>query len=147
MSTQITEKRVRAIAKEESEKACAERMKEIEKQLSENSKTLAKIERLLLGEFGDSNEALKAKATFAYQYAKHNSDLKIVDRALPALVWFEDMNRREPGCEESKLDTLGRMISAYTSLKWILRLIGFTSILNLVLSIEPVVELIKSLFS
>ena len=149
----MTEEQVRQIAKEEGMKVFSEQIRGIESKIDvverlakQNSETLARLERLLLGEIGtEKSDTLKARATFAYEFAKHNTDLRVIERTIPALVWFEDMSRKEPGCEESKLDTLGRMISAYTSLKWILRLVGFTSIVNLLLSIRPIIELIKNL--
>ena len=149
----VTKTEVRQIAQEESKKICEESITALKEQIeclqnviNQSSKTLARLERLLLGELGvEENDTLKARTNYAYKYAKRNTDLKIVDRALPALEWFEDMNQKEHGSEESKLDSLGKIINAYTSLKWILGFLGITTVLSL-LSDLGILSWIVSLF-
>lgn len=134
MTKNITEADVRRIAKEEitvALKDITDELKIVTKSAEENKKILERLERLLLGEVGgDISDTLKAKASFAYLYAKRNTDLRIIERAEPALKWFEDMTEIEPGCKESKLDSLGRLITLYLNIKWMLAIIGFTTIIN-----------------
>ena len=134
MTKVITESDVRRIAKEEvtlALKDLSKQINKVEKVSQENREILARLERLLLGEVGtDENDTLKARANFAYQYAKMNTDAKIIQRADPALKWFEDMSEIEPGCKESKLESLGKLITLYLNIKWMLAVIGVTTIIN-----------------
>ncbi len=140
--TELTEREVRSIAREEALKIQTDVLKE----LTEVKSTLSRLERLLLGEIGTNEEdTLKARANFAYLYAKKNTDLKIIDRAEPALVWFEDMNCCEKGQKESKLESLGKMITFYTNVRWLLGLIGFTTIVNSIPIIRGIIEWFMSL--
>lgn len=145
---EMTEQEVRRIAKEEAakvQKQLVRKIDKLEKSISANTEILQRLDRLLLGELGtDKEDTLKARATFAYQYAKRNTDLKIVERAIPALAWFEDWNRPEIGCEESKLQMLGKVINAYTSIKWLLAGLGITTILNALPVIKMIAEWVKS---
>lgn len=143
-SKSITRTEVRAIAREESNKAISNFTKELEevKTLSENnSKILARLERLLLGEEGvDEDDILKNRINFAYRYAKLNTESRIIERAKPALEWFEDMNEIEVGCKESKLESLGKLITFYLNIRWILGIIGVTTVIN---SLPILNEIIK----
>lgn len=151
---QITREQVRKIAREEAVKVQKELVKKVNQleakvdQLDENIKTntviLQRLDRLLLGELGvETEDTLKARAIYAYNYAKRNTDLRVVERAIPALEWFEDMNRKEPGCSESKLDSLGKIISAYSAVKW---LVGFW-IGSTTIGLIPVIKMIIEWFS
>lgn len=139
---ELTKTQVRAIAKEESMKV----QKEVLKELSDVKETLSRLERLLLGEVGTEEEdTLKARANFAYFYARRNTDAKIIDRAKPAIKWFEDMNETEPGCKESKLDTLGRIIGLFGKIEWLLALLGVTTVVNAIPIFKGVLEWISNL--
>jgi glycerol-3-phosphate dehydrogenase len=138
----ITEKQIRKIAREEALIV----QKDLLKDLSEVKSTLARLERLLLGELGtDQEDTLKARANFAFQYAKKNVEARIIERAEPALDWFEDMSSVEPGCKESKLQSLGKLITFYTNVRWLLTLIGVTTILNALPVIRTILEWIKGI--
>ena len=140
--TELTRNQVRAIAKEEAMKV----QKEVLKELSDVKETLSRLERLLLGEVGTEEEdTLKARANFAYLYARRNTDAKIIDRAKPAIKWFEDMNETEPGCKESKLDTLGRIIGLFGKIEWLLALLGVTTVVNAIPIFKGVLEWISNL--
>lgn len=136
----ITEKEIRRIAREEALAI----QKDVLKELSEVKSTLARLERLLLGELGTNEEdTLKSRANFAFMYAKRNTDLKIIERAEPALDWFEDMNTLEKGYKESKLESLGKLITFFMNTRWLLGVIGFTTIISSINSIPVIVNLIK----
>lgn len=138
----LTEREVRKIAREEAIKV----QKEILKELSDVKSTLSRLERLLLGEIGTNEEdTLKARANFAYLYAKRNTDSKIIERAVPALEWFEDMDECEKGEKESKLESLGKMITFYNNLKWVLGVIGFTTVINSIPILESIIKWVMSL--
>ncbi len=140
--TELTEREVRSIAREEALKI----QKDVLKELTEVKSTLSRLERLLLGEIGTNEEdTLKARANFAYLYAKKNTDLQIIERAEPALDWFDDMNCCEKGQKESKLESLGKMIVFYTNVRWLLGLIGFTTIVNSIPIIRSIIEWFMSL--
>ena len=149
---ELTEKEVRQIAREESEKVFTKATKklctDIEKVnegMEANRSILARLERLLLGEVGiDEEDTLKARATYAYQYAKHNSELQIVERAVPALDWFEDMSTPDSGETESRLERLGKMIIFYDRIKWILGLLGVTTLINAIPILRSVIDWIMS---
>ena len=145
MPEPLTEKEVRKIAREEALKI----QKDVLKEISEVKSTLARLERLLLGEIGSNEEdTLKARANFAYWYTKRNTEAKIVERAVPALEWFEDMSQIEQGCSESKLSVLGKMITSWTSIKWLGGLFGIinlATLLGLVLLIINFIKTIKEL--
>jgi len=138
----LTEKEIRLIAREEAIKA----QKEFLKEISDIKTTLSRLERLLLGELGTNEEdTLKSRANFAYLYAKKCTDSRIVERATPALGWFEDMSAIEPGQKESKLESLGKLIEFYMNVRWLLALIGFTTLLNALPYIIDLVEWLQSL--
>lgn len=145
MPETITERQIRRIAREEALKV----QRDVLKEIGEIKTTLDRLERLLLGEIGSNEEdTLKARANFAYLYAKKNTDLKIIERAIPALDWFEDMNQIERGCSESKLSTLGKMITSWTSIKWLGGLFGVINLatfLGLVLLIINFIRTLKEL--
>lgn len=142
---QLTEKEVRKIAREEAYSV----HREVLKELADVKNTLSRLERLLLGEVGsDEADTLKAKANFAYLYAKRNTELGIIEDAKPALAWFKDMNTTEKGCSESKLETLGKMITAYSSFKWLAGLFGIVSLSTLIglgVLIMNFIKLVKEL--
>lgn len=134
---ELTEREIRSIAREEALKI----QKDILKELTEVKSTLSRLERLLLGEAGINEEdTLKARANFAYLYAKKNTDLRIIERVVPALDWFEDMDSCEKGQKESKLESLGKMIIFYNNARWLLGLIGFTTIVNSIPIIQGIIE-------
>lgn len=138
----LTEREVRKIAREEAMKV----QKDVLKEISEIKSTLSRLERLLLGEIGTNEEdTLKARANFAYLYAKRNTDSRIIERAVPALEWFEDMNECEKGEKESKLESLGKMITFYNNLKWVLGVIGFTTVINSIPILESIIKWVMSL--
>lgn len=138
----LTEREVRKIAREEAMKV----QKDVLKEISEIKSTLSRLERLLLGEIGTNEEdTLKARANFAYLYAKRNTDSRIIERAVPALEWFEDMNECEKGEKESKLESLGKMITFYNNLKWVLGIIGFSTVINSIPILESIIKWVMSL--
>lgn len=146
MTEPLTEAQVRKIAKEESLKIIKREILDIKEELRKQGNILGRLERLLLGEDGVSqDETLKWKANFAYQYARMNTESKIIDRADPALRWFEDMNTIEPGCKETKLESLGKLITFYTNIRWLLALIGFTTVINAVPVIETILKWVAEL--
>ena len=138
----LTEREVRKIAREEAMKV----QKDVLKEISEIKSTLSRLERLLLGEIGTNEEdTLKARANFAYLYARRNTDSRIIERAVPALEWFEDMNECEKGEKESKLESLGKMITFYNNLKWVLGIIGFSTVINSIPILENIIKWVMSL--
>jgi len=145
LSKQLTETDVRKIAKEEALKV----QKDVLKEISEIKETLSRLERLLLGELGTNEEdTLKSRANIAYLYAKRNMDSKVIERAEPALKWFEDMNTPEKGCNESKLDILGKMITGWSSIKWlggIFGIVSLSTLLGMILLIVNFIKVIKEL--
>lgn len=145
--TEMTEQEVRRIAKEEAikvQKTLVKKVDKLEKSIQTNTEILQRLDRLLLGELGtDKEDTLKARATFAYQYAKKSSGLKIIERTTPALEWFEDWNTPDIGCDESKLQILGKIINAYNSLKWLLAAFGITTLLNALPAIKMIIEWIQ----
>lgn len=145
MPETITESQIRRIAREEALKV----QRDVLKEIGDIKTTLDRLERLLLGEIGSNEEdTLKARANFAYLYAKRNTETKVIERAVPALDWFEDMNQIERGCSESKLSTLGKMITSWTSIKWLGGLFGvinLATLLGLVLLIINFIRTLKEL--
>lgn len=138
----LTEREVRKIAREEAMKI----QKDVLKEISEIKSTLSRLERLLLGEIGTNEEdTLKARANFAYLYAKRNTDSRIIERAVPALEWFEDMDECKKGEKESKLESLGKMITFYNNLKWVLGIIGFSTVINSIPILENIIKWVMSL--
>ena len=145
MPETITENQIRRIAREEALKV----QRDVLKEIGDIKTTLDRLERLLLGEVGSNEEdTLKARANFAYLYAKRNTETKVIERAIPALDWFEDMNQIERGCSESKLSILGKMITSWTSIKWLGGLFGainLATLLGLVLLIINFIRTLKEL--
>ena len=153
---EITREEIRKIARAEDTKVIRKLSKEItilqkdidfiKQDISAQCEILKRLERLLLGELGtDANDTLKARATFAYQYAKRNTDARIIERAEPAIKWFEDMAHIEPGQKESKLETLGRMIGLFGKIEWILAILGITTLVNALPAIRMIVEWLSNL--
>lgn len=141
----LTEGEIRKIAREEA----LEVQKELLKEIADMKGSMQRIERLLLGELGTNEEdTLKSRANFAYQYAKRNTDAKIIERSEPALEWFESMNTPEKGCDESQLDTLGKMIMAWNSIKWLgitFGVINLSTLFGLAILIINFIKLVKEL--
>lgn len=127
----ITEKEVRKIAKEESLKIITKEMNQLRDEIRKQGDILARLERMLLGESGmEQDETLKWRANFAYQYARRNTENRIEERIKPVIEWFEDMNTRDKGESESKLETLGKMIATNRHIGWLLAILGVTTLLN-----------------
>jgi len=150
-TTTLTKTEVREIAREEAVKInkniCRD-INDLKKATTESREILDRLERLLLGEVGvDEEDTLKARANFAYMYAKRNTEAKIIERAVPALEWFEDMSLKEPGQKESKLESLGRIIGLFGKIEWLLAILGITTVLNALPIIKPVVSWLTSLGS
>lgn len=146
MTEPLTEKDVKKIAREEAFKVVAKEMLTIKEELQKQGGILARLERLLLGENGaNQDETLKWKANFAYQYARMNTESKIIEKADPALRWFHDMNTLEPGCRETKIESLGKLITFYTSIRWLLALMGITTLLNAIPIIETSIKWLSEL--
>lgn len=138
----ITEREIRKIAREEALKV----QRDVLKEISEIKTTLARLERLLLGEMGSNEEdTLKARANFAYLYAKRNTESRVIERAEPALDWFEDMNTPDKGCNESKLDILGKVITSWTSIKWLGGLFGIINLATLLGLVLLIINFIRTL--
>jgi tRNA(Ile)-lysidine synthase TilS/MesJ len=141
----ITEKEVRKIAKEESLKIITKEMNQLRDEIRKQGDILARLERMLLGESGmEQDETLKWRANFAYQYARRNTENKTEERIRPVIEWFEDMNTRDKGESESKLETLGKMIATHRHIGWLFTVLGITTFLNALPILE---ELIKWVFS
>jgi len=145
MPETMTENQIRRIAREEALKV----QRDVLKEIGEIKTTLDRLERLLLGEVGSNEEdTLKARANFAYLYAKRNTESGIIEDAKPAIEWFKDMNQIERGCSESKLSILGKMITSWTSIKWLGGLFGvinLAALLGLVLLIINFIRTLKEL--
>ena len=142
MPETITESQIRRIAREEALKV----QKDVLKEIFEIKTTLSRLERLLLGEMGSNEEdTLKARANFAYLYAKRNTEAKVIERAVPALNWFDDMNIPEQGCSESKLSILGKMITSWTSIKWLGGLFGVINLATLLGLVILIINFIRTL--
>lgn len=146
MTEPLTEKDVKKIAREEAFKVVAKEMLTIKEELQKQGGILARLERLLLGEDGaNRDENLKWKANFAYQYARMNTESKIIERADPALTWFQDMNTLEPGCRETKMESLGKLITFYTNIRWFLALMGITTVINAVPILGEILKWVEGL--
>jgi glycerol-3-phosphate dehydrogenase len=149
----MTEKEVRRIAREESLAVFEKAVVKIDKEITQvknfsrkTQQTLERLERLLLGEMGTEKEdTLKARATYAYQYARRNTDLRIPERTIPVLDWFEDWNRPEAGYDESRLEIIGKIITAYKSIKWLLAFLGITTLVNALPAIKMIIEFVGGL--
>ena len=142
MPETITEGQIRRIAREEALKV----QRDVLKEIGDIKTTLDRLERLLLGEIGSNEEdTLKARANFAYLYAKRNTEAKVIERALPALNWFDDMNIPEQGCSESKLSILGKMITSWTSIKWLGGLFGVINLATLLGLVILIINFIRTL--
>lgn len=152
MATKIlTKTEVREIAREEATKVnkniCRD-INDLKRITNENRDILDRLERLLLGEVGvDEEDTLKARANFAYIYAKRNSEAKIVERAIPAIEWFEDMSTKDPGEKESNLESLGRLIGLFGKIEWLLAVLGITTILNALPVIKTVLQWVGGLIN
>lgn len=148
----LTETEIRSIAREESMKVLSgitSEISAIKKVSNQNKEILGRLERLLLGEEGmDENDTMKWKINYAYRYAKKNTDIEIVKRSVPAIEWFEDMNTPDKGCKDSKLEILGKIVTAYSSLKWVAGFFGVVSVstfIGLILLLWQFVKLVKEL--
>lgn len=146
MTEPLTETQVRKIAREESLKAIKKEILDIKEELRKQGDILGRLERLLLGEDGVSqDETLKWKANFAYQYARMNTESGIIEDAKPALEWFKDMSTIEPGCKESKLESLGKLTTFYLNIRWFLALIGITTVINAVPILGEILKWVEEL--
>lgn len=144
MGKELTRQEVRSIAKEEALKV----NEEIIKKIDCNTEIMQRLERLLLGEAGvDEEDTLKARANFAYLYAKRNTEANIISRAMPAIKWFEDMSQKEPGVKESKLDTLGRVIGLFMRIEWLMTLFGISTAVNFFVAAKIILDFITNNFS
>jgi len=149
MTKEMTEQEVRRIAKEEAgkmQKALVKKVEKLEKSINESTEILQRLDRLLLGELGvEREDTLQARAVYAYNYAKKNTDLQIRERAIPALKWFEDWDTPDAGCQESKLQILGKIITAYSSIKWLLAFFGLTTFLAAIPAIKTIADWLQTI--
>ena len=149
MQPVITESKVKEIARKEDvivEKKLTKKIVQLECSIAKNTEILKRLERLLLGEEGvNDDDTIKGRNNFAYLYARHNADMKLVERSLPALEWYEDMDHKERGDKENKLETLGKVITFYSNIRWILGIIGATTIINAIPIIQGIIVWIEKL--
>lgn len=142
---ELTEKQVKKIAHEEANKVFAKEMAIIREELKKQGIILARLDRLLLGELGtEAEETLKYRASFAYKFAKENTDKRLPERSDKVLRWFEDWNEPEIGQAESKIEILGKVVNSYSSLKWLLGLFGTTTLLGAIPAIKMILEWINN---
>lgn len=146
MTEPLTESQVRKIAREESLKVIKKEILDIKEELRKQGDILGRLERLLLGEDGVSqDETLKWRANFAYQYARRNTENRIEERMIPVIEWFEDMNTCDKGESESKLETLGKMIATNRHIGWLLTVLGITTFLNALPLLEEFIKWVANL--
>lgn len=149
---ELSESKMRQIAKEEAEKEVSRITKSLNRKIDEivkcneeSNKILARLERLLLGEEGvDEQDTLRARALFAYAHAKESSDSRFSERTLPVIQWYEDMERIPRGDKHSKLDSLGKIINLYDNISWLLGIIGIATIFNAIPVIKTIIDWISN---
>ena len=145
---ELTVKQVRRIAKEESDIAIREAISEIKKQLDENNEVLKQLKRLLLGEIGiNEEESLRKKAVFAYAFAKKEVDKNMPERIGKVVEWYEDNEEIKKGSSESNFETNAKMRLAYRNFKWLIGLLGVTTVMSAIPVIERAIGWIEKLSS
>jgi len=143
---ELTVKQVRRIAKEESDIAIREAISEIKKQLDENNDVLKQLKRLLLGEIGiNEEESLRKKAIFAYDFAEKEIDKCMPERIGKVVEWYEDNEEIKKGSSESNFETNAKMRLAYRNFKWLIGLLGVTTVMSAIPVIERVIGWIEKL--
>jgi len=147
MENQVSEKRVREIAREELEKeigSISDELVNVKTTLQLQGEILARLERLLLGEEGmESEDTLKQRANFAFIYARRRTEEQFVERTKPVLEWYEGMTRCPEGEKESKMATLKRIITWFLRIEWLLAIIGITTLANLVFAVKYIIDMLS----
>jgi len=143
---ELTEKQVRKIAREESVLTVSQAISEIKKQLDDNNEVLKQLKRLLLGEIGiNEEESLRKKAVFAYDFARKEVDKCMPERVDKMINWYEDNEEIKQGSSESNFETNAKMRLAYRNFKWLIGLLGVTTVMSAIPVIERIVGWIEKL--
>lgn len=150
---ELSESKMRQIAKEEAKKEVMRVNKSLNKKIDslvkcnkETNEILGRLERLLYGEQGvDEADTLRARALFAYEFARRTTETKTLDRVQPVVNWFERMSEKEKGHKHSRLESLSRMITFYDNIGWLLSIIGIATVFNAVPVIQGILQWLNNL--
>ena len=135
----MTEEQIKKIARQAAAKEVSMTMKTLENKIDAQGEMLSKLYRVLLGEEGiPEEETLSYRARMAHEFARSN--LNVVEEVGPILAWYKRWNTPQPGCDESYFQKLGRIISLYDKVKWLLGLLIATSVFNAIPVIKGIME-------
>ena len=139
MANTMTEEQIKKIARQAAAKEVSMTMKTLEDKIDAQGEMLSKLYRVLLGEEGiPEEETLSYRARMAHEFARSN--LNVVEEVVPILAWYKRWNTPQPGCDESYFQKLGRIISLYDKVKWLLGLLIATSVFNAIPVIKGIME-------
>jgi len=135
----MTEDQIKKIARKAAAEEVSMTMKTLEDKIDAQGEMLSKLYRVLLGEEGiPEEETLSYRARMAHEFARSN--LNVVEEVVPILAWYKRWNTPQPGCDESYFQKLGRIISLYDKVKWLLGLLIATSVFNAIPAIKGIME-------
>lgn len=95
----------------------------MQQEISEVKQSQSRIERVLLGDKDYNDEGMASQIHFAYQYARKNTESKIIERGCEAIDQFERYKKN------GFWEILEQIIDSYKIWKW---LVAFTGIGTLV---------------
>jgi hypothetical protein len=129
----ITEARVKELIEKET-KITKDCLDKLSKDMADLRASQRRIERVLLGDKDYEDKGLAHMVNYSYDYARRNTEMGIVDRAIPALEWYE---RNE---KEGKWKILNEIVDKYKALKWLSVIVTGGAAVTI---IEIVVDLIE----
>ena len=120
-----TETEIRELVRKE----IMECFKDLQSDVLETKEDIKIIKLALLGDEKYNHTGLVAQVKENSEYINTNKTLEIVDRAKPAIEWYEDWSVPNNGYKTSRIELLSEIMSAYSNIKW---LIGGIVVLGLI---------------
>lgn len=112
---------------------------EIKQCFEELSNDVKDIKKALLGDGVYSKTGLVNLVQRHEDYIDKSETLKIIDRAQPALEWYESWRN------DGVFDSIKRALDTYGKLKWFVGLIAGGSLAGIISAVMMIIEVVKNI--
>ena len=136
-----TETEIRELVRKE----IMECFKDLQSDVLETKSDIKEIKLALLGDDAYQHKGVIKQLKENTEYINRNKTLDIVERAKPAIEWYEDWSTVNNGYKTSRIELLSEIMSAYSNIKWLIGGIVALGLINIPQSIMTLIELFSSM--
>ena len=115
-------------------------MSTLKKESEKQGKSLHRIERALLGDDGLQDVGFAKMITESYDYVRKNKEAQVIERAIPAITFFENWEKESKWGEIDKV-LKDKFVSAKV-IAW-LNVGSWAGVVALILSVGAIIEMLK----